>query len=166
MVDISTFTTTKILDKRSSPCGVEYRCELEPLWLPADMVRSCPELREGTCTSSSSRHVKEWEHKRGSIHRCKYVEQVTSSRRSAPTEAFADLVTQHGESSSFPFHVQRLNPPRPLLAPPKRFWMKGQPGMAKKRKVSSLDTPASDLATVSPIALTAPRRSQRDCRPR
>jgi hypothetical protein len=38
MVDISTFTTTKILDKRSSPCEVEYRCELEPLWLPADLV--------------------------------------------------------------------------------------------------------------------------------
>jgi hypothetical protein len=31
MVDISTFTTTKILDKRSSLCGVEYRCEFEPL---------------------------------------------------------------------------------------------------------------------------------------
>ena len=30
--------------------------------------------------------------------------------------------------------------------------------MAKKRKVSSLDTPA----TASPIALTAPRRSQRE----
>ena len=38
MVDISTFTTTKILDKRSSPYGVEYRCELEPLWLAADLV--------------------------------------------------------------------------------------------------------------------------------
>jgi len=31
--------------------------------------------------------------------------------------------------------------------------------MAKKRKVSSLDTPASDLATAS---LVAPRRSQRE----
>jgi hypothetical protein len=40
--------------------------------------------------------------------------------------------------------------------------MKGQPGIAKKRKVSSLDTPASDLATASPIALTEPRRSQRE----
>jgi hypothetical protein len=39
MVDISTFTTTKILNKRSSPYGVEYRCELEPLWLPADLVK-------------------------------------------------------------------------------------------------------------------------------
>ena len=34
--------------------------------------------------------------------------------------------------------------------------------MAKKRKVSSLDTPASDLATASPITLTAPRRFQRE----
>ena len=39
MVNISTFTTTKILDKRSSPCRVEYRCELKPLWLPVDMVK-------------------------------------------------------------------------------------------------------------------------------
>ena len=31
IVDISTFTITKILDKRPSPRGVEYRCELEPL---------------------------------------------------------------------------------------------------------------------------------------
>ena len=31
MVNISTFTITKILDKRPSPRGVEYRCELEPL---------------------------------------------------------------------------------------------------------------------------------------
>jgi hypothetical protein len=36
MVDISNFTTAKILDKRSSPFGVEYRCELEPLWLPGE----------------------------------------------------------------------------------------------------------------------------------
>ena len=34
--------------------------------------------------------------------------------------------------------------------------------MAKKRKASILDTPASDLAIVSPIALTAPERSQRE----
>ena len=39
MVNISNFTPTKILDKRSSPYGVEYRCELEPLWLPADLVK-------------------------------------------------------------------------------------------------------------------------------
>ena len=38
MVDISAFTTTKILDKRSSPSGVEYRWEFEPLWLAADLV--------------------------------------------------------------------------------------------------------------------------------
>jgi len=40
--------------------------------------------------------------------------------------------------------------------------MKEQPGMAKKRKVSSLDTPASDVASASLIALTAPCRSQRE----
>jgi hypothetical protein len=37
-VDISNFTATKILDERSSSSGVEYRCELEPLWLAADLV--------------------------------------------------------------------------------------------------------------------------------
>jgi hypothetical protein len=34
--------------------------------------------------------------------------------------------------------------------------------MAKKRKASSLDTPASDLATALPIMLTAPRRYRRE----
>jgi hypothetical protein len=34
--------------------------------------------------------------------------------------------------------------------------------MAKKRKASSLDTPACHLATTSPIALTAPQCSQRE----
>jgi hypothetical protein len=38
MIDISNFTTAKILDKRSSPSRVEYRCQLEPLWLVADLV--------------------------------------------------------------------------------------------------------------------------------
>jgi hypothetical protein len=38
MIKIPEFTTTKILDKRSSPCGVEYRCKIEPLWLPVDLV--------------------------------------------------------------------------------------------------------------------------------
>jgi hypothetical protein len=38
MVDISTFTAANILGKRSSPSGVEYECELEPLWLAAEMV--------------------------------------------------------------------------------------------------------------------------------
>lgn len=49
MVDISNFTTAKILDKQSSPFGVKYRRELEPLCLPGDLVgklRSHPELRE------------------------------------------------------------------------------------------------------------------------
>jgi hypothetical protein len=38
MVDISNFTTAKILDKQSSPFKVKYRCEFEPLWLPGDLV--------------------------------------------------------------------------------------------------------------------------------
>jgi hypothetical protein len=38
IVDISNLTTVKILDKRSSSSGVEYRCELEPLWLTADLA--------------------------------------------------------------------------------------------------------------------------------
>jgi hypothetical protein len=38
MVDISNFTAAKVLDERPSPSGVEYRCELEPLWLAADLV--------------------------------------------------------------------------------------------------------------------------------
>jgi hypothetical protein len=29
---------SKVLDKRSSSSGVEYKCELEPLWLAADLV--------------------------------------------------------------------------------------------------------------------------------
>jgi hypothetical protein len=53
MVDISNFTAAKILDERPSPSGVEYRSELEPLWLAAELVekakmgtRSHPELQE------------------------------------------------------------------------------------------------------------------------
>jgi hypothetical protein len=38
MVDISNFRAAKILDERLSPSRVEYRCELEPLWLAADLV--------------------------------------------------------------------------------------------------------------------------------
>jgi hypothetical protein len=34
--------------------------------------------------------------------------------------------------------------------------------MAEKRKTSSLDTPTCYLTTISPIALTTPRRSQRE----
>jgi hypothetical protein len=32
MIDISKVTTAKILDKRLSQSGVEYKCELGPLW--------------------------------------------------------------------------------------------------------------------------------------
>jgi hypothetical protein len=38
MVNISNFTTVKILDERPSPSGVKYRCELEPLWSATDSV--------------------------------------------------------------------------------------------------------------------------------
>jgi hypothetical protein len=38
MVDISKLTAAQILDQRSSPCGVEYKRELEPLWLAADLM--------------------------------------------------------------------------------------------------------------------------------
>src|SRR2546430_7104532 len=38
IVDISKLTTVKVLDKRSSSSGVEYKCELEPLWLSAGLV--------------------------------------------------------------------------------------------------------------------------------
>jgi hypothetical protein len=37
-IDISKLTTTKILDKRASPSGVEYKCELQALWLAADLM--------------------------------------------------------------------------------------------------------------------------------
>jgi hypothetical protein len=39
MMNISKFTTMKILDKQSNVSGVEYECELEPLWLVADLVQ-------------------------------------------------------------------------------------------------------------------------------
>jgi hypothetical protein len=42
MVDISNFATAKILDERLGPSGVEYRCELEPLWLTAELVKEVP----------------------------------------------------------------------------------------------------------------------------
>ena len=38
IVDISKLTTVKVLDKRSSSSGVEYKCELEPLWLAAALA--------------------------------------------------------------------------------------------------------------------------------
>jgi hypothetical protein len=37
-VDISNVMTTKIIDKRPSSSGFEYRCELGPLWLSSDLV--------------------------------------------------------------------------------------------------------------------------------
>ena len=38
MVNILKHTTAKIPEKRLSPSGVEYKCELEPLWMAADLV--------------------------------------------------------------------------------------------------------------------------------
>jgi hypothetical protein len=38
VVDISKFTAVKSFDKRSSSSRVEYRCELEPLWLDVNLV--------------------------------------------------------------------------------------------------------------------------------
>jgi hypothetical protein len=39
MINISELKTGEIVDKRSSSCGVEYRCNLEPLWLSTDLVK-------------------------------------------------------------------------------------------------------------------------------
>src|SRR5271168_2906366 len=36
-IDVSKLTTVKVLDKRSSLSGVEYKCEFEPQWLAADL---------------------------------------------------------------------------------------------------------------------------------
>jgi hypothetical protein len=38
IIDVSKLTTMKVLDKRSSSSGVEYKCKLEPLWLAADLA--------------------------------------------------------------------------------------------------------------------------------
>ena len=38
IVDVSTLTTAKILDKRSSPSNIEYKSELELLQMAADLV--------------------------------------------------------------------------------------------------------------------------------
>jgi hypothetical protein len=64
IIDVSKLTTVKILDKRLSSSGVEYKCELEPLWLAADMAEraqmgrvSHPELRERTCTRQTAQNI-------------------------------------------------------------------------------------------------------------
>lgn len=38
MADISSFKTTKIMDKRLGPSRAEDNCEFEPLWLTIDLV--------------------------------------------------------------------------------------------------------------------------------
>jgi hypothetical protein len=40
IVDISNLKTTKIVDKRLGPSGVEYKCEFEPFWLATDLVET------------------------------------------------------------------------------------------------------------------------------
>jgi hypothetical protein len=51
IVEVSTLTTAEILDKRSSPSGVEYKSELEPLWMAADLVERV--RRERTYTKGT-----------------------------------------------------------------------------------------------------------------
>jgi hypothetical protein len=75
------------------------------------------------------------------------------------------LATRHDESSNLcPFLSFSEAKFTPGLCPrlPAGFGRKEQPEMAEKRKTSSLDTPTCDLSAASPIALTAPRRSQRE----
>jgi hypothetical protein len=38
IIDVSKLTTMKVLDKRSSLSGVEYKCEFAALWLAADLA--------------------------------------------------------------------------------------------------------------------------------
>ena len=42
VVNTPVFTIAKILDKRSSPFGVKYRCELGPVWLSSVLVKEVP----------------------------------------------------------------------------------------------------------------------------
>jgi hypothetical protein len=37
-IDVSKLITVKVIDKRSSSSGVEYKCEFESLWLAADLA--------------------------------------------------------------------------------------------------------------------------------
>jgi len=59
VVDISNFTAAKILNKRPSPFGFEYRCELEPLWLTADFMEKAKmgRVQEWSHTGKPSRDV-------------------------------------------------------------------------------------------------------------
>ena len=54
-------SSVRKIGERSSPCGIGYRCELEPLWLPADLMKEVQmgdvrvrELREWIRTSRPS----------------------------------------------------------------------------------------------------------------
>ena len=54
--DISKLATVKVLDKRSSSSEVECKCELEPLWLAADLVEK---IQMG--------HVQVWSYENGLV---------------------------------------------------------------------------------------------------
>jgi hypothetical protein len=92
MVDISNFTTAKILDERPSPSGVEYRCELEPLWLAAELVEKAKmgrvhirSYKNGLIQANRLGTLRERRGKeRGSFHKCKHVKQATFNFRSRP----------------------------------------------------------------------------------
>jgi hypothetical protein len=42
IIDILYFIIAKILDKRSNPFKVKYRCELRPMWLSLVLVKEVP----------------------------------------------------------------------------------------------------------------------------
>jgi hypothetical protein len=110
MVDILNFTVAKILDEWLSPSGLEYRCELEPLWLAVELVEKAkmgrvhPELQEWSYTGKPSRNVEG--KKEEAFTNVSVLSRVTFNLRSRPYVGSPPiLATQHDESSnlSFPF---------------------------------------------------------------
>jgi hypothetical protein len=105
MGNILKFEITKILDKRSSPSGVEYKCELEPMWLAADWVERAQMgrvqirsyenglIREECCQTLRGG--------RRSFQKCKHVERAVFNLCSAPLYGLVYLGTQQHESSIF-----------------------------------------------------------------
>jgi len=111
IADISKFTTVKIPDKRSSPSGVEYKCELEPLWMAADLVERAQMGRvrirsyeNGLIRAGCLETLRvAWVGKR------KHVEQATFNLRSGPLQTLVYLATKPHESGKFSFPSLRLN---------------------------------------------------------
>jgi hypothetical protein len=69
--------TTKILDERPSLSGVEYRCELELLWLATDLVEKAKmgrvyirNYKNGLIQANRLGTLRE---ERGSFHKYKHV---------------------------------------------------------------------------------------------